>query len=228
MCIRDRYKRLRNAKSLKKFPVTESYLRQDVVIKNNQTTYTFDFNQTNRSGERPEVRLSDKDVFVVNSMALCLAKVNPAKPQTAVLHAYPNAQHFGIGTTTPADLEAFYNAELTAQVDSTVIFDPISTLRFRHVPELIQLPAIADEDPAIPVSAYQGVPGLVEVEPGMVLNGQRSQKFTLEMQRFESGTPAWESGDANNVIKAVLYLDGYKITSAAEAHYQDILNILLQ
>lgn len=225
---RDLYERLRRASALKKFPVTESFLRQDLVIKNNQTTYAFDFHQNNRAAERPQVLLSDKDVFVVSAMALCLAKVNPAKPQTAILHSYPNKQHFTVGSTVAADLEAFYNAELSAQIDSTVVFDPLSTLRFRHVPGNIELPIEAGGAQAVPVSSYAGVPGLQDIEPGLVMNGQRSQKFTLELQRFETGTPAWESGDADNVIKAVLYLDGYKITSAAESHYQDVLNVLMQ
>src|SRR5689334_17283453 len=121
-----------------KFPggsATLSFLRQQVELKNNQTTLLFDFDG-NQPGVSTERKLSSKDGFFAHSLGLYLLIEDSAKPGSGVLQSYPNYQTIirkaGILVANASDLEALYNGQMKAQIDQTVVFDGLDTRRFRH------------------------------------------------------------------------------------------------
>lgn len=211
--------KIRRSASLRGFVVSPGHLREDVKIDNNKTNYAFNLVSSNRNTERPERKLNDKNVFVATKMGLLLAQKVVAKPGTEILQSYPNPQVFGGTAQTAAELESFYSGELEARIDNTIVYDGLPTSLFRYVPETIKSASITH-------SNYAGVPGLIDLEPMLVLNGQREMKFSVEVPGFTTGTPAWQTTDAGVEATLVLYLTGFLINSAAEGHYEHVVNAL--
>lgn len=216
---------LRESKSLSGLNITPGYLLDYKQISNSEYSYDMNFSSSNPLQERPRVLLSPKDVFVVTHLRVELFRAATAKPGAFIPQTYPNAVEFGANAA--ADLAAFYNADLIVRIGDNVIFDPIPTRQFLHVPELVELPVETGGQPAIPVTAYQDSFGLALMEPGLVLNGLRENAFTVKIRPFATGTtPAWAGPGSGTEHYVAIYAKGFKVSDAARSHYELVVEAL--
>lgn len=194
-----------------KFPgatPTLSFLREEVVLTNNNGTYNFTFNEQYGIPKPTERKLSIKDAFISNVAWLFLLVEHKDKPGSGVLMTYPNPVDLARGGTNSAeDTEALYNGNLKIQIDQSVIYDAIDTRRFRRVGNT-QLNAINDKDE----QEYQH--GGLMLEPNIILVGSRKNQVTLNLPRFNSAMNIAATA-ANMEVKAVLVLGGYYIPGGA-------------
>lgn len=193
---------------------TMGYLRQEVVLQNNQTNYRFDFNPQTSQPRPTERPLSIKDAFIANQMRLGILVERKTKPGSGVVYPFPNAQQIekavaaaAIGGTVE-DLECVFNAALKVQFDQEVLVDAMNTNRFRAVPTT----AAAAGSSTMNEAHWRN--GLVDVEPNFIISGTRRNEFTLTLPAFQV-TPSIAATDAAFDVRVVLELYGFHIPGGA-------------
>jgi hypothetical protein len=180
--------------------VIASFLRQEVVLKNQQNGYRFDFNDDNK-GKATERRLAKQDLFVANSLGLFLLKEIAGKEGLGLLQTHPAPAVFVEATGvafTRAHLEAVYNGSLAVRQDNNVIVDKFPTAKFRKRNSQETESHITD--------------GMSEIEPNLVFIGDRKKEVSVEIPTV-SGIQI-ESGVAGEEHKLVLVAFGFLISNA--------------
>jgi hypothetical protein len=122
-------------KMKKSFRGTQSTIRCDVQL-SSSGQYTFQLNQ-NQSQLQIETRLRQSDVFLPTKIGLFLryttsATQSAAQDIVSVTHTWPNPLLFTTATT-PANLEATFNANLQVTINSVNVIEFLDTRGFRRV-----------------------------------------------------------------------------------------------
>lgn len=208
----------------RKFPNSQpslGSLRQERVLKNNQSTYVFDFKTPDPTGHSTtEMLLAVTDSFGANTLMLGLVVRNRNKPSANVLLSYPNleviAPAFNNSTadtpSTPAktagtDIETLYNGSLILQIGSGTIFDGLDTRRFRHVPATQQ---------GVFASKAQSdyLDGAVAIEPQIFLVGTEANKLTVTIPTFNSMSIEPDNADYELVLCVVA--SGFRVQGGSD------------
>lgn len=116
--------------------IFEANLRVDKPLAVNVSSYEFELENT-RNENTPEIKLNTQDLFVPVSWALKLAKVPDGVNENianSVLVDYPDLSIFS-GAGEAKALEAVYNATMSSKSNSNEVFDFVSTVGFRRVPQ---------------------------------------------------------------------------------------------
>lgn len=189
--------------------ITRSFLRQEVVITNTNSKYEFDFNQdSSKQGNKTERLLRRQDIFYADSVGMFLVREVAAELGTGVLQTYPNPVAFPAAAGfTPADLEIFYNAFLSAQIDQKIFFEFLDTQLFLCVPESQQIAAGIERSQRSPND------GFIDLEPNLVLSGKRTNKLEINVPTFAGAEVA--SVTAGTDHKIVMYARGFLIPGVA-------------
>lgn len=208
------------------FVISQSFLREEIALVNNKTQYQFSL-QAGNTTSLPEVLLRREDVFVTTRWGLFLINSQDLKPGAAVLQTYPNPIEFA-GVTNPSDLLSFFNGTIKAQIDETIVLDPAPTSQFLRIPETQKTDiAAATVAPLNAYTQFSGPESCINMEPGLILNGYRKNNITVEVANYAAGTtPTWATATANETVKMVLMFSGYKIASAAEKNYDQVVDAL--
>lgn len=192
---------------------TLSYLRQEQTLKNNASSYAFDFKTANAKSVTERL-ISITDAFGVNQIQIGLILREIARPSNGVVLTFPSLDEVTPGFTTAAaalratrDLEAIYNGSVTLSVDNNTIFDALDARRFREVP-VSQQGAFAGRNSA----RYDQ--GQVAIEPQLFLDGARSNKLIVNVPTFngmaiEPDNPAFE-------LVLVALASGFRVQGGAE------------
>lgn len=120
--------------------ITDSYLLLMKSLQGTISTLTFDVLVNQGSQTVNEVRLNMTDKFCVRDWALFVQKAGSSTTATAAEIAvsrpttYPNAAIF-TGANEAANLEAVYNGNIKAVIDSVVYYQSFPTRNFYRVPQ---------------------------------------------------------------------------------------------
>jgi hypothetical protein len=208
----------------KKYPgdhvvITESYLRSEVVLSNQNT---ISFNILNNVGTvRPsERRLSQADRFVALTTGFFLMRSSTTANQSSanLMHTFPNANVFP--TTEATELDKIYNGYAQFKIGPTTYYDSLDMWQFLRVGVAQQgLATIgtAALPGSSPVGAYSadfnaGVDyGYKSIVPTMEISGL--DKTTFDVNLPEPATMAPAAAGVNNV--AVLCFRGFLIQNGA-------------
>ncbi len=192
--------------------VQASFLRQELPLRNNQSTYAFDFQPKN--GSKPTERLLQRtDNFHMLGLGLLLAVENKNKPGSAPLLAYPQLFEVqkliasgtaigGIADPDVRDLNAIYNGILAIKQVSTEVVSDVDTRRFYVVPST-QENGINDRSEA------NYADGIISIEPQPILVGKDSNALTVTIPTWPG--IALQSNRADWEINLVAYAVGYRI-----------------
>lgn len=185
---------------------TKSFLKQEVVLRNQQNTYTVDFNDDNTQ-KLTERRLNRQDFFCASEFGIFLLREPANQLGTGVLQTFPNLTNFpAVAGFTPAHLELIYNAIMRVQIQNNVVYSALDTLRFRQVPQTFQSAVNSN-------SQFEYEYPFMELEPMLRLSGARKNTFTLEIPLI-TGVQI-ESVTAGTDNKLVFYAGGYLIEGGA-------------
>jgi hypothetical protein len=172
---------------------TKSYLRQEAVLKNNQSTLDFDFDGK-RNSKPSERLLAQQDIFFATALGLFLLREEDGKEGSGVLLTHVDSSVFAAATGfTPAHLEAVYNGLIKAQMGNQIIFEALATKNFRHVP-----------------THYVERDGTIVLNPTIIINGKEKNKFTLNIPSFAGIQIASVTENISN--KVVLMAEGFLVT----------------
>jgi hypothetical protein len=196
-------------------------LRQELVLKNNQSTYTFDFKTKDPSGtSTTEQLLAVTDSFGANTLMFGIVARNKNRPSANVLLSYPNleviAQAFNGSSadvpTAPAkqsvnDLEAIYNGIASLQIGTNSIFDGLDMRRFRHVPATQQ---------GVFASKAQAdyLDGAVAIEPQLFLDGTQANRLSVTVPTFNG--MAIEPDNADFQLVLVVVASGFRVQGGSD------------
>lgn len=173
--------------------VTKSFLRQELILKNNQAAYEFDFDGK-RNQKASERLLAAQDIFFVLSLALYLVKETDGKEGSGVLLTHVDSAVFAaVAGFTPAHLEAIYNGYIQGKMGNTVVFEALQAKNFRKLPS-----ELLNRD------------GSVEIDPTIVLYGQEKNKLTLNIPSFAGIEVASVAAGVSH--KIVLIPEGFLVT----------------
>lgn len=197
---------------------TLSYLRQEQTLKNNQSSYAFDFKTANAKSTTERL-ISITDAVGVNQLQIGLMLREIARPSNGVILTFPSLDEVapGFNASTVAapsaaakaavrDLEAIYNGSVTLSVDNNTIFDALDTRRFREVPAT-QQGAFAGRNSA----RYEQ--GQVAIEPQLFLDGARSNKLIVNVPTFNG--MAIEPDNAAFELVLVALASGFRVQGGA-------------
>lgn len=153
-----------------------SYLRQDIKLENNKTTYLFEFDgENNAQAKLPQKGLKKQDIFVSNVWGLFLLREADIAVGTGVLQTYVNTTYFPVvAGFTPEHLNLIYAGNIEAVVNDTTVFNALQSEAFQSIPELLQSGS-AIRSKRMPIDGYQAI------EPNFKLNGELTRKITLEI-----------------------------------------------
>ncbi|MFZ4056966.1 MAG: hypothetical protein ACOYKE_02455 [Ferruginibacter sp.] len=183
--------------------ITQSYLRLETVISNNNNKLVFKTYVGDGTTQAPaERRLDRNDMFVITEIGLLLVKQGIGKSNGRLV-AYPNAILFGAAAP---DLESIYNGELSIQINNTKFVVALDTQRFLKVPET-QQSGNGNRDQ----SNLKSI--LSPLTPHIELDG--SGKNELEI--VYPSHAAWAGGTADEGFehRAVLYCHGLLISGGS-------------
>lgn len=157
-------------------PLFDSYLRQSQKIENNKSIYEFSLT-ANNSGNipLPEQLLQVTDGFYCYAMGFFLLAEVVGEEGTGVLQTYPNQAVFNAKT----DLEVFYNAQFSVQINQTLVVQNAPMKPFRVVNTTIQ--SVAND---FVLSESLVNDGFKELEPNLKLAGTQKIKVSVTIPTF--------------------------------------------
>lgn len=196
-------------------------LRQERVIKNNQSSYVFDFKTADPTGRSVTERLlAVTDSFGANTLMLGLTVRQKSRPSANKLLTYPAVESVAIAFNNStsdqpstaaklaaSDLETVYNGNLSLQIATNSIFDGLDTRRFRYVPAT-QQGVFASQNQ----SEYLN--GAVAIEPQIFLDGTQANKLQVEIPTFAG--MAIEPDNADYELVLVLVASGFRVQGGSD------------
>lgn len=196
-------------------------LRQERVLKNNQSQYVFDFKSADPSGNsRTEQLLAVTDSFGANTIMLGIIARQKSRPSAHVLMTYPSQEIISgafqgstaDNPTAPAiqavkDLETIYNGVCGLQIATNSIFDGLDTRRFRYVPAT-QQGVFASKSQA------RYLDGAVAIEPKLFIDGTQASKLTVTVPTFDGMAIQPDNADFELVL--VLIASGFRVQGASD------------
>lgn len=196
-------------------------LRQERVLKNNQSSYVFDFKTADPTGHSTTERLlAVTDSFGANTLMLGIIVRQKSRPSAHKLLTYPALEALAWAfnnssadnPTQPAkqaaaDLEAIYNGVCSLQIATNSIFDGLDTRRFRHVPGTQQ---------GVFASQNQGdyLDGAVAIEPQLFLDGTQANRLTVDIPTFNGMNIEPDNNDFELVL--VLVASGFRVQGGSD------------
>jgi hypothetical protein len=208
------------AKARGKYPnkqVRKAFLRYEVVLDNNKTTYRLQLTGSQVAARAAERRLAVTDAFFVTEIGFYLATQDARRPGTGALMTYPSpailAPAYGISVGAPVqaatDLEAFYAGMLQLTIDKQIEADGLDLRRARFVPQT-QAGGIADKD------EVNDQNGLISMEPGFELSGTKVNELLITIPAFTGGlTPVFAATAANQEVIGVVIARGYEVAAGS-------------
>lgn len=108
-------------------------IRVHQSIVNGTTSYSFDLKAGNTPGLSIEKKLTNNDVFMLVSSALCLQKYDPAAPDfSKPLFTHPDPTYFTAAIA--AQLELIYGGKMSLKAGSNNRIDMLDTSLLRYSP----------------------------------------------------------------------------------------------
>ncbi len=193
--------------------VSPSFLRQDLELDNNKSTYKFNLLSEQAQPALPQRFLSRSDVFVALMFGLFIFPEDDDQKGREKLYTYPNPVAFSGGT--PADLEVIYNGAMAVVVDNVTVTSNFWTRKFRQVPEtqeratytLQEAGANVAGAPAVANDQQNPFDGLIEMPGRYKLFGRKKNEFRLEIPTY-TGIDL-DNATSGTTNKVALILDGF-------------------
>lgn len=199
--------------SYKGSQIYRDYVRIERKISNTQSTYKFNPLQTGLEDASTRVNqkgIAANDLFVVTEIGYFIDGREVAKQPAAVLQTYPNFTHFTATGATPADLEVFYNAELSLKVANFLFIPGMSTREFRKVP-------ITQQSAAANHSQSSRGEDFFQNEPLAILSGKQDVTLAVNVHTFNGIAVAAVTSGYENIL--TIELRGFTISNAADSFY---------
>ncbi len=161
--------------------MTIGSLRQEKVLKNNESNYNFTFKERNEV-QLPEHLLNIEDAFFAHSLFIGVRRVDTAAPGAGAIYTYPSPVEFPDSGTDFINehLEALYAGRLTIENNSDIIYKDLDMLRFRKVVEGQKIGtsthAFYDEFDLKKMAE--------EVEPYFVMSGGNDNRIGIKIASF--------------------------------------------
>ena len=196
-------------------------LRQERVLKSNQSSYTFDFKTGDPTGRSLTERLlAVTDSFGANTLMLGIGLRQKSRASAFKLLTYPALETIAAGFANSTadqpsaaakqaviDLETLYNGACSLQIATNNIFDGLDTRRFRHVPAT-QQGVFASQNQA------DYLDGAVAIEPKLFFDGTQANKLTVEIPTFPG--MAIEPDAADYELVLVLVASGFRVQGGSD------------
>lgn len=207
--VENMLKKIHGEAKAKDLIISPSYLRAEVALSNNKSTYAFDLKKTGNE-VATEVKLDRNDLFVVTNIGLFMSLQFGASVGKEVLQSYPNIQVFPAAATglVAADLEAVYNGSTSLKIASRVNIENLSNLEFRYVPSSQQAAATTKSENNLLDSTY---------EPATIISLHGTMDIKVETT-FPSyaGIGLTPTSAADGVTKLVLMPFGFLVKGGAQ------------
>lgn len=162
-------------KEIKDAALTQSYIRQEVLLVNGQTSYRLPFlvNDTLNGPVRPtEQRVNLQDAHYCYGLQVLIAKASSATDTTFVPQPFPDPVTFPTGA---ASLGALYNGKLTVNVNNVAVVPAIDILQFYNAPQT-QLTAATNS----PITQFDGSQ-FINIQPQVVIIGQKNSQAVVTL-----------------------------------------------
>lgn len=193
---------------------TADQITQSTVVTGTQTVngnslMTFLVNKGEKTALSYENLIDKTDAFAVTSFGMLICNEVVATPGKAPFVTYPNIIQFAASYTglVAADLEQLYNGFLNIQVGQSVVLPNYPSHNFRVVRTTQQASATT-------FSEQLPVDGFATADPMIILDGSQKNIITLQRPAF-GGEGVQLTSTATNVVKAVLFFQGYVISGGA-------------
>lgn len=201
------------------------FLRVDVPIRSNKTTYDFNLADGIASSDLSKVRnverrLRKQDSFVATQLGLFIApEANTVNEGSGILLTYPddgalNTAEGTAGDISTTDWQVFYNGSLGLQVGQQLVVDAIDNRQFMHI-GTTQRGVGPTSGSNLPNYSEVGQNnGFIHLEPNLRFSGENSNIFKLNVPNYsgiklQATKTGWE-------IFAVLMLRGFLITNGSK------------
>jgi hypothetical protein len=172
---------------------TKSFLRQEAILKNNQNSYSFDFD-ANKPSQASERRLAVQDAFFANKIGLFLLKETDTTIGSGVPRTFADPDVFtAVAGFTLAHLETIYNGSVKAEIGKQTVFEALPTIQFRKVP-----------------TEFQEGNGVLDIEPALILYGNEKNRLTLTIPVFSGIQIENPTAGINHKVAIILF--GFLVT----------------
>lgn len=216
------------------FIITESNLRVEQLLANNQNQYQFDLYEGSGSTDRPlEIKLNRNDLYFATHVALGIAKYDPSKTPiwygNYPIFTYPDSNYFvGTGASAAIEyqaLETIYQGELIFSTGNVNRFGPLMTDTLKYTPNRPYELGVASSSATTAVFPEYGptaaARGFHRLTPNLVIDGQQTNKFTLTLGTGDYTNIAGATNAAGSAVNTrnvlVLQLHGFRAVNAAAA-----------
>jgi len=165
--------------------LSQGYLRLEVALSINKTTYQFPILQndnTNGAAFNTENRLALQDAFYVSSLALFFCKPSTSTAVDFQLCTYPNTSVFSAANTA-SSLYNWYNSSLQLIVNNRQIIPSYDLYRHYQVPQTQEATAVGYTGSTIKQKDQQvgADSSFYPVEPGWVLVGSKNNTLSVNL-----------------------------------------------
>lgn len=216
------------------FIITESNLRVEQLLANNQNQYQFDLYEGNGNTDRAlEIKLNRNDLYFATHIALGITKYDPSKTPVWYgnypIFTYPDSNYFvGTGSSAAVEyqaLETIYQGELIFSTGNVNRFGPLMTDTLKYTPNRPYELGVADSSATTAVFPEYGptpaARGFHRLTPNLVIDGQQTNKFTLTLGAGDYTNIAGATDAAGDAVSTrnvlVLQLHGFRAVNAAAA-----------
>jgi len=202
---------------------TLSYLRAELVLLNNVTTYKFSFLSNSPQTANPaSLGLDSTDAFICDKLGFFLAARNKSQSGVERLHTYPAQDTFptvtgatSLAPGSPANfknhhLNLIYNGRYKITLDNKVYFEKMDMFRHLYVPDV--------QTTEGQVSRIDTSAGFVNLEPYLILSGERKHEIEVVLPSItgmEIEAVRQTTGTADKEHILVLIAQGMLISSGA-------------
>jgi hypothetical protein len=194
-----------NLKQMKAAVTTQTLIFSAIVTKN-QSHVEFFLTGDNkfRDGEN---RLDKNDLFFINDMALMVSKEGKGQEGNRLLLSYPDPHIFDDEDSTKAHIEEWralmtaYNGYLSLEDNVGKMFTRFPTSEFLHIPQLQYTPETTTTKAILP--SLEKDKYFVPFEPNIILSGQSSSKFILNLGQGDRELIGGTDSSMENVLHIV-------------------------
>lgn len=166
-----------NPGALKDTRPCQSYLRTELALNVNSTTYDFNLlvNENNPQPFNTEKRLALQNSFVASEMGIFLAGPASATDTTFNWLTYANF----VDLTNSAAMNAFYNGSLNITINNIRYMDGWDIMRHKYVGEAQQTAALGAGSPNDQFDGHQS--GFYPLEPNVVFIGSKDNRIQIKL-----------------------------------------------
>lgn len=209
------------------FIINRSALRIEQVLSASRNKYSFDLYENSASDRPLERKLNRNNLFIIDSIALLLAKYDPTAGDYGNyrLHTFPDPNYFvGLagGVNEWESLWPIYNGLIT------VVTKPVERLSDFHTSNLLYIPEkqtfLVSNDQVNDEPAQFGEThakrGFFSLQPNIILDGQENNTIELTLGTGQTTLIAGGVSNAGAAIDtrnvAVIMLLGFEVQNGAQ------------